>query len=59
MSSLRVLLLTTLAMLAYDPKHPQHAVVLPGTDNGNRSRVGGWGLLLVSLGYAAATSFAG
>lgn len=28
----------------YDPKRPQRAVVLPGTDNRNLWRIGGWGL---------------
>jgi hypothetical protein len=29
----------------YDPRRPERAVVLPGTDDGNLLRIAGWGLL--------------
>jgi hypothetical protein len=36
----------------YDPEHPQRAVVIAGTDNGNLLRLGTWGLMLIlSIGY--------
>jgi hypothetical protein len=39
----------------YDPKRPQRAVVLPGTDGGNLLRIGLWGLAaLIALAVAIA-----
>lgn len=39
----------------YDPKRPQRAVVLPGTDNRNLWRIGIWVLIaLIAAGYVLA-----
>lgn len=38
----------------YDPKRPQRAVVLPGTDNRNLWRIGGWGLTALIAAYVFA-----
>lgn len=39
----------------YDPKRPERAVVLPGTDRGNLWRIGIWGLIaLIAAGYVLA-----
>lgn len=37
----------------YDPNRPQRAVVLPGTDRGNVSRIAGWALIALIVAVYA------